>query len=111
MNYSIMFNDGTSISGLTLNGNNFITNDEAIAAQLWAHTTTDNKILGRVTISGPADDNSGLVGEHACTELVQCVEYQGEYWFVLRDLSERELRDIRVDSRLDYLEMMSGEEI
>ena len=108
MNYSITFNNGTSISGLTLNGNNFITNDSAAIATLNSKLLPGNKILGRVTISGPADDNSGLIGEHACMELVQCVEYQGEYWFALRDLSERELRDIRIEARLDYIEMMEG---
>lgn len=78
--YKIILADGTSIENLKLNGNNFI-----------ARTTIDPEIFAGncspVVISDGTDEEV-----HSHMELVQVTEAEsGDYWFVLRDISEEEL--------------------
>ena len=109
--FTITLSDGTKLEGFRLNGNNFITDNEAIAAKF-------NNVLGRsssylkdVTITGDEEfDEALLIGEHAFMEIVQCVKNGEEWWIVLRDLTKRELRDLELDSRISYLEMITEEE-
>lgn len=44
-------------------------------------------------------------------ELVQITEYDGQYWFILRDLSLEELDKIKTRSDIEYLPMMAGVEL
>jgi hypothetical protein len=45
-------------------------------------------------------------------ELVQVTEpVEGEYWFVLREVSEDELVRIKMQSDIEYVAMMSGVEL
>ena len=37
---------------------------------------------------------------------MQIVHYEDGYYFVLRELSEQELKDIKIQGNLDYLAMM-----
>lgn len=100
--WEITLADGTQLTGLGLNGNNFVSPVEV------TKETFDGK-LSHVVITGDEEaDGFGLIGEHKNMELVQITPAgDGEgFWFVLRDLSEAELEKIRVDSRLDYIEMM-----
>ena len=39
----------------------------------------------------------------------QVKKYGDEYWFVLRDMTAQELRDLKTDARLSYLEMITEE--
>lgn len=78
--YKIVLADGTSIENLKLNGNNFI-----------ARTMIDPEIFSGncspVVISDGTDEEI-----HSHMELVQVTESEsGDYWFVLRDISEEEL--------------------
>lgn len=110
--YTITLSDGTKFEDLTLNGNNFITGNETYAAKLRATLGRVTNILKDVIIAGDAqasEDSAGLIGKHEFMELVQCVKVGGNWWFVLRDLSVREVRDLKIDARLDYLEMMTEE--
>ena len=98
--FEITLADGTSISGLELNGNNFIS-----SARI-SESTFEGK-LAHVTISGnPEFDDFGLIGEHENMELIQCKQYGEKYWFILRDIPLEELRQLRTEARLDYIEMM-----
>lgn len=102
MAFTITLSDGTKLKGLTLNGNNFISKTPLTAE------TFDGK-LSHVVIEGDKEaDMTGLIGEHSNMELVRCANdaVLGGYAFILRELSERELRDMKVDARLDYIEMM-----
>ena len=109
-NFTITLNDNTKLEGLRLNGNNFITNNESHAAKLNGKLGRVTNILKDVTISGDAEyDQGGLIGDHEFMEIVQCVKYENEWWFVLRDLSAEEIRGMRIDARLDYIEMMMEE--
>ena len=98
--FTITLADGTQITDLALNGNNFISSNEI------TESTFAGK-LAKVTITGDSEqDEAGLIGEHSNMALVQVKKYGNEYWFVLRELSAQELRDMRIDARLDYIEMM-----
>ena len=89
--YKIILGDGTEISNLKLNGNNFIST-EKIEESVFA----DN--CSPVTIS---DGTTETV--HPNMELVQIVEQiPGEYWFVLRDISEEEFARITMEHSKNY---------
>lgn len=98
--YKITLADGTIIDNLTLNGNNFISRtplDESVFAEN-CHPVIIN------------DGNSDEV--HADMELVQIVHVdEGDYWFVLRDISAEELSKIKLQSDLEYVAMMTGVEL
>lgn len=92
--------DGTQLKELGLNGNNFISKNK-ITPEFF------NGKLSHVSIEGNSEmDMFGLIGEHENMQLVQVQKYGEEYWFVLRDLTPQELKDIRTEARLDYIEMM-----
>ena len=93
--YKITLSDGTILENLRLNGNNFISNvrvEEAIFIGNCSPLTINN---------GEVDD----IHEHA--ELVQVVQHGDESWFVLRDLTDAELRERQLRSDVDYLAMMT----
>ena len=88
--YKIILGDGTEISNLKLNGNNFIST-EKIEESVFA----DN--CSPVTIS---DGTTETV--HPNMKLVQIVEQiPGEYWFVLRDISEEEFARTKMLSNVE----------
>lgn len=98
--YKITLGDGTEISNLKLNGNNFIST-ETIEESVFA----DN--CSPVNIS---DGTTETV--HPNMELVQIVEQiPGEYWFVLRDISEEEFARTKMQSDIAYIAMMSNIEL
>ena len=86
---------------MQLNGNNFISQN-AVTAETFAGK------LSHVIIEGSAEYDFGLIGEHHNMELVQCKKDKvlGGYSFILRDIPADELRNMKVDARLDYIEMM-----
>ena len=98
--YKITLGNGTEISNLKLNGNNFIST-EKIEESVFA----DN--CSPVTISDGTTETA-----HPNMELVQIVEQvPGEYWFVLRDISEEEVARIKMQSDIAYIAMMSNVEL
>ena len=107
--FSITLADGTSISGLELNGNNFVSKQEV------TEDTFKGK-LGHVVITGDAEaDEAGLIGEHYNMELVQIKHYTKKvhgvddgYYFVLRDIPAGELEKLQDRADIDYLAMMTG---
>lgn len=78
--FTIELADGTSITDLELNGNNYISAKKITEDQL-----TDDK-LTKVTIAG----SDGSVQNLENQTLVQITRDGGKYWFVLRQLSEAE---------------------
>ena len=98
--YKITLGDGTEISNLKLNGNNFIST-EKIEESVFA----DN--CSQVTISDGTTKNV-----HPNMELVPIVkQVPGEYWFVLRDISEEEFARTKMQSDIAYIAMMSNVEL
>ena len=104
MSWEITLSDGAIIDNLELNGNNFISKAE-ITSEIF------NGKLSHVVIEGPEDEyDFGLRGEHANMKLARCCKDDGlgGWAFVLIDTPPEELRQLEVDSRLDYIEMMEG---
>ena len=65
------------------------------------------KLTG-VTITGTGADDAGLTGRHEHMELVQITREGSEYWFVLRDIPDSELKEAKTQSDIAYLSMMTG---
>ncbi len=102
--FAITLADGSKISGLGLNGNNFIS-DSPITAEMFSGK------LAHVTVSGPEGEpmaDAHMLGEHEHMELVQIMQYGSEYWFVLRELSAAELEKAKMQSDIAYMSMMTG---
>ena len=93
-NYKITLADGTELSNLTMNGNNFI-----------SEATIDPGIFqsncSPVVISDGEHDET-----HENMELVQVTEVNGQSWFVLSDMTPKELEQAKIKSDIEYLAMM-----
>lgn len=97
--YKITLADGTEISGLRMNGNNFIS-----SAKLTEDIFEDN--LSSVVISDGTNKE-----EHGQMELVQITTTGDEYWFVLRDVTPDELYLAKLRADIDYVGMMADVDI
>ena len=84
--YSITLADGTILSDLKLNGNNYISTKE-----IKEEVFEDN--LYSVTIYDGEKEEV-----HANMELVQLIEYEGAYWFILRDIPAETLDRMKLQS-------------
>lgn len=92
---TVTLSDGTKLTNLGVNGDNF-TSSTPIDATVFEYNTSPVQI-----------SIDGVIETHEHMELVQVTRYQNEYWFVLRDLTEAELRQNDIDAKLDYLAMMT----
>lgn len=97
--YTITLSDGSQITDLHLNGNNFISQNK-ITKEMF-----EGK-LSHVTIA-----SEYYAEEHENMELVQITQYNGEYWFVLVEIPESEMRIRKLISNMDYLAMMTDVDI
>lgn len=97
--WKITLADGTTLDGLKLNGNNFISTME-VTADLFQ----DN--LSEVTIE--SDDRTE---KHENMELIQITRMGDEWWFILRDIPAEELEQLAMKAKLDYLAMMVDPEL
>lgn len=88
--WTVTLDDGTAIGGLTLSGNNFISDTELTPEMF------DGK-LSKVTAT---DGENTLEWNHA--ELVQITHPDDRWWFVLRELSPEELFRATTKAKLDY---------
>lgn len=94
--YSIKLANGTRINGLKKNGDNFVSTIKI-----------DPDIFD--SNCAPVVINDGEVDEmHNAMELVQVTEMGSEWWFVLIDVSEGELTNMKMASDIAYLAMMTG---
>ena len=97
--YTITLGDGTVLSGLRLNGDNFIS-DSPIDPAIFE----DN--CSPVIISDGENEVT-----HENMAFVQVTPMGEEYWLVLRDMSENELRQIKMQSDIAYIAMMADIEL
>ena len=110
--FKITLADGTQLTDLELNGNNFFSTKEV------TEETFKGK-LGHVVISGDKEkDEAGLIGTHEHMELVQIAHYtqvthgmKDGYYFVLRDIPAAELEKIKMKGNIAYMSMMTGIEL
>lgn len=97
--YKLALSNGNVIDDLRMNGNNFVSD---------AKVTNEQFEGGLAPISIYRD---GIMEVHPNMELVQITEMNGEYWFVLRDISQKELDDIRIRADVDFIAMMADIEL
>lgn len=93
---SITLSDGTIIDNLTVNGDNFISTIELTPEMFF------NK-LSPVTIE--TEELGSVIHEHM--DLVQITHPDDNWWFVLRDLTDFELQQIKIRSDVDFIAMMT----
>ena len=98
--FKLILADGTEIKNLTRNGDNFIS-DTKVDESLFAGNLTT------LTIT----DGEDVTIEMNNAELIQQIEYQGKYWLCFRELSARELKDMALESQIQYLAMMTDVDI
>lgn len=97
--YKITMSDGTQLDNLRLNGNNFVSEIEV------TEDTFRGK-LSKITIE-KIEEGQVSIKEYEHMELVQIVHYTDGYYFVLRELSVSELKEIKMQSDIEYLAMMT----
>lgn len=91
-NITIALSNGTELTGLELNGNNYISPEK-----LTEDTFADG--LSPVVINGE---------EHEQMALVQCVQHaDGRTWFILRDVTAEEIASAKLRSDIDFIALMS----
>ena len=97
--YTVTLADGTIIENLSLNGNNYISK-EVVTPEIFNGNCS------------PIVINDGTNNEvHTNMALVQVTKVGEEYWFVLRDISDKELAQIKMQSDIEYVAMMAGVEL
>lgn len=97
--YRITLSDGTILDNLTMNGNNFIS-EEAVDASIFDGTCSP------IVIN---DGTSDEIHEHM--DLVQIMDVDGKSWFVLRDIPQKELEQAKLKSDIEYIAMMCDVEL
>lgn len=91
-NITIALSNGTELTGLELNGNNYISPEK-----LTEDTFADG--LSPVVINGE---------EHKQMALVQCIQHaDGRTWFILRDVTAEEVANAKLRSDIDFIALMS----
>jgi len=94
--YTITLSDGTELSGLALNGNNFISTEEV----------TEETFEGKLTEVTISDGETEEIIEDA--ELIQISTLvPGEWWFIIRKIPEDVMRERRMQANIEYIAMMA----
>lgn len=96
--YTIKFADGSVLSGLTLNGNNYISQTPLDSAFFTP------KRLFNVTVEGE-DGTAEDLGE---VKLVQCVPYDTGSAFIFEPVSPEQKRMEALRADIDYILLMEG---
>ena len=98
--WEITLSDGTKLENLRLSWNYYISNT----------IITENNFKGKlskVIIKETTEDGQVTTQEYEHMELVQVVHYEDGYYFILRELSAAELKEIKMQSDIEYLAMMT----
>lgn len=111
MSYKIILADGSELDDLDINGTNFIAH-YPVTKDIFEHNLTPVEI-----IDNDPDSESSIpmlihMGIHEYMELVRIdhKEDLGEWWFILMDIPESEIRYANLMSRVDYIAMMTDVE-
>lgn len=97
--YKLILADGTEIKNLTKNGDNYIS-DKKI---------DENLFKGNLSTLTITDGEETITMQNA--ELIQQIECDGKFWICFRELSERELKDMDMEAKIEYLAMMTDVDI
>lgn len=99
-NYTLTLADGTEIADLGLNGNNFVS-DKKIDESLFDGN------LDTLTISQDGE----VIQVMNNAELIQQVKYDDGFYLCFRELSAQELNEIKINSKIEYIAMMTDVEL
>jgi hypothetical protein len=98
--YTITLADGTVLSDLTLNGNNYV-----------SKTPIEKSVLSSKNLKHISINDGKVTKEYDNQVLEQLTTYEEddgkEYHFILRDKTGDEIFREDVDAKLDYLAMMT----
>lgn len=116
--YTITLNDGTKIENLTMNGNNFITN-ESITREIFSgnlkHVKIESDNLPDMTQEFPDFENFDDIsrtGEFENCELSHYIkDAKGRIWFVIREIPSEKLERMKIRADIEYLAMMTDNDI
>lgn len=100
--YTITLYDNTVIDNLTLNGNNYISQEDVGEDNF----TVDN--LHQITIT-QKDENGDIISTTEYTNM-KCTNYWQDtdgWHIVLHELTSQELLAIDINAKLDYIAMMT----
>lgn len=96
---TIILSDGTEITDLKMNGNNFV-----------SPIKIDEKIFdGNLSTVTVVDDEEETTYNNM--SLIHCTKYDSEYWFALRELTDAELVAIKNRSDIDYIALICDVEL
>lgn len=100
--FKITLADGTSIEGLTQNGNNFI-----------SETEIDETIFKDNCSPMTVESSGGDVTTYENGAFIQQTHYEGVdgYYLAFREKTAEEIKMETMQSQIDYLSMMTGIEI
>lgn len=121
--YTLTLSDNTTLTGLTLNGNNFITSDRSITRETFSgklshiSITSDNLppvIFAENDIPPDWDkfDDPTICGEFDNYELAHFrTDKNGLTWFVLREIPPDRLERMKLRADLAYIAMMTDTDL
>ena len=100
--YTVMLDDGTTFTNLTVNGSYFVSQQEVTRGMF-------SKWRGsyRVIVDGE-EDVYGLAGEHSGCELGDLRSGAGGYYFALSKVDVVMLERERARADIEYIAMMTG---
>lgn len=93
--YTIDLGNGTVLSDLTLNGNNYVSQTEV--------TEDTFEGMENVTITD-SDGNEQTLNN---VELVQCKKFEDGYYFVLREMTDAEVKQANNDAQILFTAVMT----
>lgn len=97
--YTICLADGTELSNLRMNGNNYISSS-VVTEDMFV----DN--CDPVVINDGENEES-----HDHMALIHITKYGDDYYFALRDRTKEELDQLKTKADIEYLAMMSDIEL
>lgn len=98
--YEITLTDGTVLSNLLMNGNNYVSQNKI------THTVFDNN-LSLVTIT-ETNDNTTTEITYDELELIHCTDYEDGTYFTLREIPSLTLELRNMKSDIEFLNMMNS---
>ena len=96
--WKVTLSDGTEFKDLRLSGNYYISQTEI----------TEKDFLGKLSNVIIENTENNTRQEYGQMELIQILKYKDGYYFALRELTQQELDNIKIQSNIDYIAMMSN---
>ncbi|MBR1476896.1 MAG: hypothetical protein IJ608_02915 [Lachnospiraceae bacterium] len=93
---TLVLSDGTRIEGITMNGNNYVSQEEVKESDLAGK-------LSHVSV----EENGAVTQELENAALVQILHYNDGWYIALREMTETEVMLAKLRADTDYIAAMS----